>query len=223
MIDLAQPAFPGDDGAADPRVRALINAPSDQVALARSLRDVRLLACVVAVADRVDVSGADKDSHMAVVSMVAGDGRRGLLAFTGVDSLRAWDPGARPVPALGRDIARAALEEGAAAVVVDVAGPTTAVLEGSGLIALAATLDLAAVQRAIHEHVAGQETLRGWSARARDVREEGLGVDVLVELSVGPAPSPELQQEAVAALATALQDASDLARLVPGGVGVRSA
>jgi hypothetical protein len=65
---------------------------------------------------------------MAVVSMVNERGERGLLAFTGMDSLSAWDPGARPVPAAAATIAEAALRDGAAAVVVDVAGPHQVVI-----------------------------------------------------------------------------------------------
>ena len=212
MIDLAQPAFPDDDGVADPRVRAMLQDEFDPLAVACAWREVRLLACVIAVADRVDESGADKDSHMAVVSMVSADGRRGILAFTGVDSLRTWDPAARPVPAMGRDIARAALEEGAAAVVVDVAGPRTVIFEGTALVALADALDLSAVEAVVRECLAGLSHQGAVTAVARDVRGEGLGIDVLVEVT----GSGE-------AVARALADQATLVELVPGGIGVREA
>lgn len=133
---LASPAFPNDDGAADERVRALL-ASSSPLDVASQLRDVRLLATVVAVLDEADESGADKDSHMAVVSMVNAAGQRGMLAFTGLDSLRAWSSDARPVPVLGRELARAAIEDGAVAIVIDVAGPTRVALDGPALHRLA--------------------------------------------------------------------------------------
>ena len=214
MIDLASPAFPHDDGAADPQVRARLHDLSDPIGVARDLRSVRLLACVIAVADEVDTAGADKDSHMAVVSMVAADGRRGLLAFTGLDSLRAFDPQARPVPALGRDVARAALDEGASAVVVDVAGPRTVVLEGVALAALSDLLDLSVVEAAVRTCVAEWMVDGTVTIEVRDVRAEGQGIDVLVE--VGGSGDAHVTARAAQALAGCV----DLGELVPGGLGI---
>ncbi len=127
-----------DDGTADAALRAALADPNaDRGRLARVLRAAPLLASVVAVLDDTDEHGGDKDSHMAVVSMVNERGERGLLAFTGIDSLAAWNPLARPVPALGRDIARSAIADGAAAVVIDVAGPSRVVIAGQDLEILA--------------------------------------------------------------------------------------
>ena len=133
---LASPAFAGDDGAADPLLRAAIARGADD--LDERLGTARLLAAVVAVLDAVDEEGGDKESHMAVVSMVNAAGDRGLLAFTGLDALAAWDPQARPVPVSGPQAARAALDDGAAALVIDVAGPVRLAVAGDRLRALAA-------------------------------------------------------------------------------------
>ncbi len=127
MIDLPGSAFRDDDGSPDPAVRAAL-ATGDGGTIAEVLRASRLLVAVVARLDVRDEDGGEKDSHMAVVSMVNERGERGLLAFTGIDSLSAWDPGARPVPAAAATIAEAALHDGAAAVVVDVAGPHQVVI-----------------------------------------------------------------------------------------------
>lgn len=139
---LAAPAFPDDDGSVADGVAeslAAIRASRGQDRLAEVLQlaPLRLLAAVVAVLDEADADGSDKSSHMAVVSLVNADGRKGLLAFTSVDSLAAWDPAARPVAATARDIAGAAITDGAAAVVIDVAGPHRTVVEGPLLEALA--------------------------------------------------------------------------------------
>lgn len=141
---LATPQFAGDDGAADAQLRAAIAAGLQPVAegLARDLvlellMDSRLLVAVVAVLDAVDEHGGDKDSHMTVVSMVSPSGERGLLAFTGLDSMAAWDARARPVPVTGPDAARAALESGATAIVIDVLGPARHVVTGERLAFLA--------------------------------------------------------------------------------------
>ena len=125
MIDLQGSVYRDDDGTADPMVRDVL-ASGDGAAIAVALRESRLLVAVVARVDSAD--GSEKDSHMAVVSLVNERGERGMLAFTGMDSLTAWDPQARPVPADARTIAAAALADGAHAVVVDVAGPYQVVI-----------------------------------------------------------------------------------------------
>lgn len=128
--------FAGDDGRADPRWAAAYADPGEVEALLRS--GVRLLVPVVAVADDVDVeTGADKSSHMASVSLVQADGRRGLLAFTGVETMALWDPGARPVPVSAHDAASAAIEEGADGILVDIAGPVRFAIDGALLVDLA--------------------------------------------------------------------------------------
>lgn len=94
----------------------------------RALAGSRLLVAVMAVADEIAEDGSDKSSHMAVVSMVNASGEKGLLAFTGLDSMVAWNPDARPVPVPARAAAEAALADGAQALVIDVAGPARLVL-----------------------------------------------------------------------------------------------
>ena len=134
---LAAPAFAGDDGAAHATVRALLR-DADDAALLAGLAEARLLVAVVAVLDAVDeATGADKESSMAVVSMVNASGEKGLLAFSGVDALQAWDPQARPVPVSAPMAAAAALDDGAQALVIDVLGPARRVLGGAALAALA--------------------------------------------------------------------------------------
>ncbi len=133
---IAGPAFPSDDGGADPLLRELLaRQPPSWV---EQLRPCRLLVAVVAVADEVDDTGADKGSHMAVVSMISAGGQKGLLAFTGLDAMARWDPVARPVPVTAEAAAQAALDDGAHALVIDVLGPARAVVSGADLASLAA-------------------------------------------------------------------------------------
>ena len=82
---------------------------------------------------------------MATVLLQGADGRMALLAFSGTPALQAWDPQARPVPVTARTAAQAALQDGAAAIVVDVAGPATFVVEGQDLEGLARGWTLARV------------------------------------------------------------------------------
>ena len=219
---LASPAFPQDDGTADPRVRALLaDTGVDALDAARRLRAQRLLTSVVAVLDEVDPDGGDKDSHMAVVSMVNERGERGLLAFSGVDSLVGWNADARPVPALGREVARAALDDGCAAVVIDVSGPARWVIAGSALLALADLLDLEAVRPRLVAALAGL-TADGWvEVDVLDARADG-AVDVLVVVQARQGGHPDGRTaEALARQAAGiLAGRADLHALIPGGIGV---
>lgn len=111
----------------------------DPLSLTAALRVGRVIVAVVAVAEETaEVNGVtvDKASEMSIVSMIANDGRRGLLAFTGIDALRAWDPSARPVPVSGVDAARAAIDDDCEALVLDVAGPRMQVVPEVDLVGL---------------------------------------------------------------------------------------
>ncbi|WP_067973712.1 SseB family protein [Nocardiopsis trehalosi] len=137
--------FRDDDGSADPEVAARLDAyargeAGDRQVLA-ALGPARLLVPVVAVPTEVE-EGADglrrdKRSEVAVPVLIGSDGRRGVLAFTSVDSVRRWRADARPVPFTTADACRAALDENADALVVDVAGPVTYAVQGRFLAALA--------------------------------------------------------------------------------------
>jgi hypothetical protein len=222
---LAAPQFAGDDGSASPSVRRLLAAGSDPLVVARALREVRLLASVVAVLDEVDEAGGDKDSHMAVVSMLNERGEKGLLAFTGTDSLAAWNPQARPVPSLGRDVGRAALDDGSTAVVVDVAGPASVVLAGPALQALADLLDLARVTAVVTAALA-PITSDGWAeVEVFDARPMDAGIDVIVQVSAvaGGHPDGRLLGDLARQAAEVITSRADIHRLVPGGIGVTAA
>ena len=150
---IPDPGFAGDHGEAAPALVAALAAYADgtgsQLDALAAVRGARLLVPVVAVLGEVEVDDAgrahDKTSDMAAVLLRGADGRMALLAFTGTAPLRAWDPGARPVPVTARTAAQAALQEGAAAIVVDVAGPATFVVEGEDLQGLARGWALARV------------------------------------------------------------------------------
>ena len=142
---IPDPGFAGDDGRGDPVLRTALEAyaadPARQLEVFAALQGARLLVPVVAVLGDVEVDDAglahDKSSDMATALLTGRDGRQALLAFTGLDSLAAWRPDARPVPVTAALAALSALQEGAAALVVDLAGPTTYAVEGELLEGLA--------------------------------------------------------------------------------------
>jgi hypothetical protein len=142
---IPDPGFAGDDGTGDPALRVALAAyavdPGRQVDVLLALQAARLLVPVVAVLGGVEVDESglahDKTSDMATALLTGRDGRQALLAFTGLDTLAAWQEDARPVPVTASLAARSAIQEGASAFVLDIAGPTTYAVEGEVLDSLA--------------------------------------------------------------------------------------
>ena len=154
MRAIPDPGFPGDDGAASPEVTAALaayDADPDRLhdATLAVLQHARLLVPVVAMLGEVehDETGLahDKTSDMATVLMRGRDGRTALLAFTSTGSLHRWNPEARPVPVPASRAAEAAVQDDAAAMLVDVAGPVRFVIETPDLRELAQGHTLARV------------------------------------------------------------------------------
>ncbi|MET0821745.1 MAG: SseB family protein [Aeromicrobium sp.] len=131
---LASPQFPGDDGSVD---AGLAQALGDDIAVLQALPEARVFVPIVPLLGDVPVEG-DKNADMAAVLMTGADGRQALLAFSSVAAMTGWDPQARPVPVLGRDAALAALDEGASAILLDLAAPSFSVIEHDDVQHLAA-------------------------------------------------------------------------------------
>ena len=123
--------------------------PSAHLEALAAIQDSRLLVPVVAMLDELELPAGgeglprEKSSDMAAVLMTGRDGRTALLAFTGTASLDRWAQSyaggeARPVPVPARQAAAAALQDQAAALLVDVAGPVLFVIEDEDLRSLAA-------------------------------------------------------------------------------------
>ncbi|NQU36637.1 MAG: SseB family protein, partial [Actinobacteria bacterium] len=143
--DIPASEFGGDEGSVDPAVLAALRGFADQSVRRRELLEVladsRVFVPVTAVLDSSDIDEqghkVEKDSHMATVSMQTADGRRGLLAFTSIAAFNEWDAESRPVPARMRQAAAAAIDEGADALVIDVANQHRTALTSPELTALA--------------------------------------------------------------------------------------
>ena len=122
---------------------------------------------------------AEKQTDMAAVTLVAPDGQRALPVFTSIESLSA-DPRARPVPVTAARAAQAAVSERCDVVVVDVAGPRTAVLRPSMVWALAQQRawlpahEDPSVARAVEVAVAPEAAVRGHALAAG--RPSGQGI-----------------------------------------------
>lgn len=135
-----------DSGAADPALTTALEQYAEGSAVRPSvlaaLADARLLVPVVAVLGDVEVGedglARDKTSDMAAVLLTGADGRLALLAFTSTTTMSTWQADARPVPVAAHLAAATAVEEGASALVIDLAGPTRFVVDGEDLHRLAA-------------------------------------------------------------------------------------
>lgn len=136
---LSGTGFDDDTGAAAPALRKALAAGDDERVMALVAQS-RLLVPIVATADEIDEQdglASEKSTDMAAVTLTAGDGQRALPAFTGTDSLAAWDPDARPTPVTAAKAAQAAISEQCDVLVVDVAGPSQVTLRPSMVWALA--------------------------------------------------------------------------------------
>lgn len=151
---IPDPGFADDDGSADPAVAAALAAyragTAGPAATLAALQGSRVLIPVMAVLGEVEYDenglALDKTSDMATVLITGRDGRTALLAFTSSQTLTAWNPEARPVAVDLRKAALSAIQDGAAALLVDVAGPVSFPVEGEDLRALAEGLELVRIE-----------------------------------------------------------------------------
>ena len=135
--------FAGDEGTADVALRRALDersaGGSSDAAVVGALAAARVLVPVVAV--RVEEGGtvhgtSDRQADMALVTLTGPDGRRALPVFSSVQTLAAWDAGARPVAVESRRAAASAVAEGCDLMVLDPAGPTTFVVARPALWAI---------------------------------------------------------------------------------------
>src|SRR5690606_3017152 len=204
-LTIPEPQFPEDDGSADPRLcEALTGYAAGRVGVhtvLRRLQGARLLVPIVAVlTEEEDVAPGElrreKSSEMALPTLIGDDGRRGVLGFTCTDTMQASradarpvalrPPDARPVAVRAADACRAVLDEGADALVVDVAGPVPFAVDGLRLHLLAEGRPIPAP----HEDpdvLAAVEAAFGSDQSVTGVRvTEGTSADVAVRFAVVP-------------------------------------
>ena len=135
MATLGRPSadHAGDRGDPDPVLRTLLATAGDHDGYLRAVAGLcaaRFLLPVVALGDDGG-GGPDPDRHaeLQAAMLAAPDGGSALVAFTGLDALRAWRPDARPVPCRLDELAASAVDQDCVALLVDLAGPSPLVLE----------------------------------------------------------------------------------------------
>ena len=188
----------GDDGSADPalwqaltRFRAGEGSQSDVV---DALRRARVLAPLVAEKgdEGVGPTGlvVDKTQELSIVTVAAPDGRKVLPVFTCVETMRAWNPEARPIPVAGTRAALAAAGEDTDLVVVDPTSPTEFVVRRPAVWAIAqeqawAPAWLSAeVATAFHESIGQELAVQDIQLAAGDPAARLAGPELTVVLTL---------------------------------------
>ncbi|MEJ6489503.1 SseB family protein [Leucobacter sp. USCH14] len=140
-------AFAGDDGRASERVAMLVRSVRDAARAAQAAAGaeeywsavgraaeaqadaiagfaaerflVPMLAEAGALGQTPDGRTVEKSQELSIVAVAAPDGRRVLPMFSSVDTLRHWNPEARPIPVRGSQAALAAAGDGAELIIID--------------------------------------------------------------------------------------------------------
>lgn len=135
-------AFADDDGSTPPALLEAVDrirerCGSDDLAAlgeAHALAILALSNCRVLVpllAEAGDLGTTpegrtvEKTQELSIVTVQAPDGRRVMPVFSSVDTMRSWNPEARPIPVPGPQAALAAAQEGTDLIIVDAGSPAS--------------------------------------------------------------------------------------------------
>lgn len=88
-------------------------------ALAKHRVLVPMLAEAGQVGETPDGRTVDKTQELSIVTLATPDRRRALPVFTSTDTMRAWNPEARPIPVAGPQAALAAVQEETDVLIMD--------------------------------------------------------------------------------------------------------
>ncbi len=230
-VSVPSPDFAGDDGREDPALAEALARydldPTTEADVVAALRGTRLMVPLVAVLDEAEEGAGglqrEKSSHMASVSLVSADGRRGLLAFTSVASMAAWDPKARGIPTAVATVVSAALQEEADAVLLDLGGPVRFAVQGQHLVTAARDRSWRdpvtdpEVSSAVRAALEGLVAPRCWRLEHPAVSGAGSSADLLVRIF----PDPGVDADALAAeVAERLAADAILAARCPRGIAL---
>lgn len=187
-----------DDGAAPPRVvEAIRRFRAGELGVAEvvsALHDARLLLPLLATRGDEGVGAhgqiVDKTQELSLVTAAGPDGRPVLPAFTSVDTMREWNPTARPIPIVVPRIALAVASEGTPLIVVDPGTPTMFVVRRPAFRALATgetwapSFEDPVVLQAFLDSSAGEGALVAVQLAPGDPSARLAGAELLVQLSV---------------------------------------
>ena len=225
-----------DDGSAPEALRSALerfrSGHGDQTEVVDAVRTSRLLIPLLAELGETGTNDAglqvDKSQELSIVTVAAPDGRTAMPVFSSVDTMRVWNPVARPVPAAGTRVALAAVAEGTDVVVLDPGSPGSFVLRRPALWAIGrqepwvpstADPDVAAEFTRL---TAGEPAVLDVRLRPGDPEARLTGPELLIELTL----LDGLDRDALDALLARLADRFAASQLIVDRVdsmGVRLA
>ena len=214
----------GDDGSPDAglltALTAFASGSGDAAEVIDAVRTARLLVPLLAHAgdlgETADGHVVDKTQELSIATVRAPDGRAVLPAFSSMQTMSAWNPSARPVPAVGPRIALAAASEQTELVVIDPTGDTEFVLRRPAVKALATGEPWrppwtdATVLNDFRAALSGEDLVTGLVLANGDPTARLTGPEVEVVLTLVPG----LHQDALDALITRLTSAWSASPLI---------
>jgi hypothetical protein len=224
----------GDDGSADPRlidaVQRFRAGERGMPGVVAALREARLLVPLVTEAGDHGVGPfgqvVDKTQELALVTVAGPDGRVVLPVFSSVDTMRVWNPLARPIPVEAPRTALAAATDGAGAIVLDPGSPTEFALRRTGFEALATGDPFVpcfaddAVLDAFLAATAGEPAVRAVLLAPGDPQARLAGPELTVQLALEPGLDRESLDALLARLGNAWAASAVIAERVDS-IGVR--
>lgn len=138
-------SFANDDGSADPALidalESLRGGSGGVEDVVDALRSARLLVPLLAKLGESEIGAhgqvVDKSADLSIVTVETPDQQNGLPVFSSVESMKAWNPNARPVPVEAAKAALAAAQEGNTRIILDAGSPTEFVIRRPAIAAVA--------------------------------------------------------------------------------------
>jgi len=207
--------YPDDDGSAPEQlIEALRRFRTAEVGESEVVEAVRtsrllipLLAKLAEAGENAEGKKLDKKAELSIVTVAGPDGRNVLPVFTSVETMAAWNPKARPVPAEGTRVALAAASERTDVVVIDPSSPTEFAIRRVALAAIAQSVswrpsyDSLAVASAFRDSVSEEPAVLVVELMPGDPQARLAGPELIVQLTV----SPGLDREELNALLARLE------------------
>ncbi len=220
--------FAGDDGSADANLIASIealrsgNGSVEQVVDA--FRAARLLVPLLANLGESEVGAhgqvLDKSADLSIVTVETPDQQDGLPVFSSVDSMKAWNETARPVPVDAVKAALAAAQEGNTRIILDPGSASEFVIRRPAIAAVAQGLDWIhpakdeRVRAAFVEATAGSPEILGFEVRDIDPQSVLAAAEIQLELRLVAGLDREELDRVLQGLAKALAESHDIAEYV---------
>lgn len=146
--ELQANSFADDDGSARPElIQAIKNFHEtlDPAEVFLEFKKSRLLIPLIAVLGESEIGAhgqtVDKSAELSIVNVKTPDDQVGLPVFSSVETMKVWNPEARPVPHDAVRVALAAASEGNTRIILDPGSASEFAFRRAAIAALAQSLD----------------------------------------------------------------------------------